>query len=119
VSVALNGATNVSVRVGGVVEDTIRNIERVYGGSGADTLTGDSLGNLLDGSGGNDLLRGGGGVDFLYGGAGVDVADYRDKAAAVVVTLNGEANAGVSWAGWRRTCCARSRACGAARQATG
>ena len=39
----LNGGHFVTVTVGGVAEDTIKNIENVYGGSGADTLTGDSL----------------------------------------------------------------------------
>ena len=32
VSVTLNGATNATVKVGGVAEDTIRNIENVIGG---------------------------------------------------------------------------------------
>ena len=34
--------------VGGVAEDTIRNIENVNGGSGNDTLTGDGLANVLE-----------------------------------------------------------------------
>ena len=66
----LNGATNATVTVGGVAEDTIRNIENVIGGSGNDTLTGDALANSFIGGAGNDLLKGGGGNDVLDGGAG-------------------------------------------------
>jgi len=93
VSVTLNGATNSSVTVNGVVEDTIRNIENVTGGSGTDTLTGDALANMLAGGADNDVLKGGLGADVLDGGAGVDMADYSDKTASVSVTLNGAANA--------------------------
>ncbi|MCW5737172.1 MAG: hypothetical protein KIS73_23805, partial [Enhydrobacter sp.] len=68
VSVTLNGATNVSVKVNGVAEDTIRNIENVIGGSGNDTLTGDALANRLEGGAGNDTLTGGAGKDeFVFG----------------------------------------------------
>ena len=69
--------------IGGVAEDTIRNIERVYGGSGDDTLTGDGKANLF---------HGGGGEDTLDGGGGSDIADYRDKTVAVAVTLKGASN---------------------------
>ena len=72
VSVTLNGATNAVVTVGGVAEDTIRNIENVQGGSGNDTLMGDGLANELRGLGGDDFLRGGGGNDVLVGGIGSD-----------------------------------------------
>ena len=70
--------------VGGVAHDTIRNIENVTGGSGNDTLTGDSLANIFKGGAGNDVLDGG--ADF-------DTADFSDKTTAVVVTLNGGTNA--------------------------
>ena len=85
--------------VGGVAEDTIRNIENVIGGSGNDTLTGDGLANALFGNGGNDILKGGGGNDVLDGGTGIDRADYSDKTAAVSVTLNGATNATVKVGG--------------------
>lgn len=97
--VTLAGAANASVKVGGIVEDTLRNIENVTGGSGDDTLVGDALGNSLFGLAGNDFLRGGGGKDVLDGGTGVDWADYSDKTSAVVVTLAGAANASVKMAG--------------------
>ncbi|MBY6243938.1 carbohydrate-binding domain-containing protein [Methylosinus sp. Sm6] len=90
VAVTLNGATSASVKIGGVAEDTIRNIENIYGGSGADTLIGDGLSNLL---------RGGAGADILDGGAGVDAADYSDKTSSVAVTLNGATNASVKIGG--------------------
>jgi Ca2+-binding RTX toxin-like protein len=83
VSVALNGATGTIVKVNGSNEDTSKNNENVLGGSGADTITGDSLANLV---------RGGGGKDVLNGSAGVDTADYSDKAAVVSLALNGSAS---------------------------
>jgi len=72
VIVTLSGATDATVTIGGVVEDTIRNIENVIGGAGADTLTGDDLPNALDGGAGNDTLAGGAGDDRLTGGVGAD-----------------------------------------------
>jgi Ca2+-binding RTX toxin-like protein len=100
VSVTLNGAANAIVMVGGVAEDTIRNIEYVQGGSGNDVLVGDGLVNELRGLGGNDILRGGGGNDVLDGGAGAaDLADYVDKAVSVSVALNGATNAVVTVGG--------------------
>jgi Ca2+-binding RTX toxin-like protein len=68
--------TNVAVTVdlgtnaasGGVVY----NVEKVVGGSGGDTLTGDALDNRLDGQGGNDTLNGGAGSDTVLGGDGDD-----------------------------------------------
>ncbi len=99
VAVTLNGAISASVTVGGVAEDLVRNVEHIYGGSGSDVLSGDALGNLLNGFFGNDILRGGAGKDALFGSAGIDMADYRDKAAAVVVTLNGGGQANVTVGG--------------------
>jgi Ca2+-binding RTX toxin-like protein len=90
VVVTLDGANNASVKVGGVSEDTIRKMENVYGGSGADVLAGDSAANVL---------RGGGGADTLDGGDGVDMADYREKTTAVVVTLSGATSARVTVGG--------------------
>lgn len=50
-------------------------IETVFGGDGADILTGDGLANRLFGGRGNDILAGGGGDDWLEGGAGDDWLD--------------------------------------------
>ena len=92
-AVTLNGATNATVTVGAVADDTLRNIENVMGGSGNDILTGDILANTFSGAAGNDLLKGGAGNDVLDGGTGIDTADFSDKTTAVVVTLNGATNA--------------------------
>jgi Ca2+-binding RTX toxin-like protein len=60
------------VKVGGVVEDRIVNIESIYGGSANDTLWGDGAANSLRGLAGGDRLAGFGANDTLTGGAGVD-----------------------------------------------
>jgi Ca2+-binding RTX toxin-like protein len=89
VSFTLNGATDSVVMVGGLVEDTIRNVERAYGGSAADTFVGDDQANYFISYAGDDLLKGGGGFDTLNGGVGLDVADYSEKLYSISVTLNG------------------------------
>ncbi|WP_457660487.1 calcium-binding protein [Sinorhizobium medicae] len=89
VLVQLNGANGATVFVGGVAEDTIRNVENIVGGSAGDTLTGDAAANKLSGARGNDWLMGGSGADILDGGEDSDTADYSDKQAAIVVALNG------------------------------
>jgi serralysin len=43
-------------------------VENAKGGSGADTITGNVVGNVLAGNGGNDIIRGGNGNDTLQGG---------------------------------------------------
>jgi Ca2+-binding RTX toxin-like protein len=83
------------VYVNGSIEDTIKNIENITGGSGADLLVGDALANTLLGNSGNDTLKGALGKDILDGGIGVDTADYSDKTTAVKVTLNGSSNVSV------------------------
>lgn len=86
----LNGSSDAIVSVGGIAEDTVRNIENLQGGSGNDVLVGDAGANELRGLDGNDVLKGGAGNDVLDGGVGrADWADYSDKAASVAVTLNG------------------------------
>ncbi len=98
VSVTLNGATAASVRVGASIQDTVKNIESLVGGSAADSLRGDTIANTLYGSGGtddlfgmggDDNLRGGAGVDDLDGGTGLDTADFADLFDSVVLTLRG------------------------------
>lgn len=99
VSVKLADGAKSSVKVGGIVEDTILNIENLNGGSGDDTLIGDGLSNSLLGLAGDDLLRGGHGNDVLDGGLGSDLADYSDKTVAVKATLAGVADATVKVGG--------------------
>ena len=90
VSVTWLGATNTTVTVGGVVEDTIRNIENVQGGSGNDVLVGDGQGNELRGLGGNDNLTGGAGDDMVDGGAGRDTAFFSGNYAQYSIVVSGQ-----------------------------
>ncbi|WP_330114233.1 peroxidase family protein [Pseudomonas sp. JS3066] len=53
--------------------DLLSGIESVVGGTGADTLTGDSLANQLAGGSGDDSLNAAAGADVLTGGAGRDL----------------------------------------------
>ena len=76
VTVMLNGSTFAQVKVGGAVEDTIRNIESIIGGAAGDMLTGDGLANTF---------RGSAGADVLDGALGLDTADYSEKTVTVVV----------------------------------
>ena len=99
VAVTLNGTVDAVVTIQGIVQDTLRNIENVTGGSGNDTLFGDAFANILSGGLGNDILRGGGGADTLQGGAGSDTADYTDKIVAISVTLAGDTAATVTVGG--------------------
>ena len=64
----LNGATAVQVTVGGLNPDSVRNVEGILGGSGNDTLTGDSFRNHFEGRVGADTLNGKLGKDMLIGG---------------------------------------------------
>jgi serralysin len=47
-------------------------IENAIGGSGSDTISGNSVGNTINGGLGNDAIFGGGGMDSLLGSAGND-----------------------------------------------
>jgi Ca2+-binding RTX toxin-like protein len=91
ISVDLDGTHPVTVKAGGVVEDTIKNIENVVGGSGNDRLTGDGNANRLDGGDGDDTIIGGSGPDTLLGGAGNDTV--RDTEGLIVAgdKINGGA----------------------------
>ena len=72
---------NVSIARGVVIENAI-------GGSGWDTLTGNSVANVLTGNGGNDLLIGNGGVDTLIGGLGND-RFFADQGDVIVELVGG------------------------------
>ncbi len=74
----LNGAVAVNVIVGGVTEDSIKNIENLIGGSALDTLTGDGLANILNGGveALADILRGGLGNDtYIINSAGDNIIE--------------------------------------------
>jgi Ca2+-binding RTX toxin-like protein len=80
VDVTLKGSIATTVKVDGVKEDTLKNVEGVTGGSAADRLIGDGRDNLFRGMGGKDVID---------GGAGTDLADFSDKTKKVVVALKG------------------------------
>ena len=81
----LNGAGNAIVTVGGVAEDTIRNIENMNGGTGADTLTGDGHDNYLPGGA---VAR-----TFSMAATASTRPTIATRPCAVVVTLNGALDA--------------------------
>lgn len=72
VEVTLKGNKSANVKVDGVTEDRVKNVENVTGGSAGDKLTGDKSANSLSGNDGADALKGGLGSDKLYGGFGAD-----------------------------------------------
>ena len=61
-------------------------IENATGGSGDDTLIGNSAANVLSGNGGLDNLMGRAGNDTLNGGGGFDTAVYTGNRADYTVT---------------------------------
>jgi len=77
---------NLTIGIGTVADDgaagehdnVFNDVERVYGGSGNDSITGSAGDNALFGNGGNDTLTGGGGVDALFGGDGNDTLRAKD-----------------------------------------
>jgi Ca2+-binding RTX toxin-like protein len=83
VKVTLNTSTAASVFINGIatanIEDSIKNIENLIGGSAGDTLTGDAAANTFRGNGGKDTMDGAGGSD---------TADFSDKMTKISVTLN-------------------------------
>ncbi len=64
-----DGASN-SLRGSGTF--TFEGIEDVFGGTGADTITGNDQDNYISGHSGNDTINGGAGDDTIAGGAGTD-----------------------------------------------
>jgi Ca2+-binding RTX toxin-like protein len=75
-NVTLNLNNQVVVGGSGTNTDVIAGIENFIGGSGNDTITGDSLSNALNGGAGSDTITGGTGADVLAGGLGADVFSY-------------------------------------------
>ena len=70
--VKLDGPNEVGVEVAGFVEDTIKNIENINGGSHNDKFVGDGYANQFVGNDGNDKLKGMNGNDVLIGLKGKD-----------------------------------------------
>jgi Ca2+-binding RTX toxin-like protein len=87
IAVTLSGSSYATVKVAGVAEDKIKNVENVTGALVADTITGDGLANTLDGRNGNDTLAGGKGDDTLIGSFGADTMDGGDGADLLVADV--------------------------------
>jgi Ca2+-binding RTX toxin-like protein len=117
--VVATGATGVTIdleseRIFGAGNDTLSGFENAAGGTGNDTILGDSNDNILEGrdgadtldgglgndtldggsgedcilgAGGNDTLFGSTGNDTLIGGDGNDFADFRGASAGVSANL--------------------------------
>ena len=116
-TVALNGSTLAIVSGSGSTDatsDTIVNVENFIGGSGNDTITGDTNNNTLTGGLGADIINGGGGNDTIFpvtsttiddaldvidGGAGSDTVNYSAYATNLTVTLSGSTPATVFGSG--------------------
>jgi Ca2+-binding RTX toxin-like protein len=75
VTATLNGANDGTASVNGAAIASLRSIENLRGGDGADVLTGDANANIIEGGLGDDALNGGAGVDTLAftGTAGITV----------------------------------------------
>jgi Ca2+-binding RTX toxin-like protein len=65
VTATLNGANDGTATVGGLAIATLRSIENLTGGAGADILTGDDNANVIEGGLGDDALTGGAGIDTV------------------------------------------------------
>jgi len=69
----------------GYGKDTLKDIENLTGGAGADKFTGSKVANILNGNAGNDTLAGGLGNDKLTGGSQADAFVFN-------TTLNAKSN---------------------------
>lgn len=78
ITVQLNNFNELVVSKGNGQQDTLRQIEVVVGGAGADVITGSAA---------DETIRGNGGVDTLDGGAGFDTVDYSTNTTALTINL--------------------------------
>lgn len=94
--VTVNLALTTSQNTVSAGNDTLVDINAIYGSSHSDTLSGNVRDNRLFGGLGNDILSGGDGNDSLdgregndtlNGGNGIDTADYSNETAGVSVYL--------------------------------
>lgn len=80
ITLTLTAGVAATATIGAAGEDSLKNVENVYGSSVADSLKGDNF---------NNLFRGGGGKDTMDGATGTsDTADYGEKTQKVTVTLS-------------------------------
>ena len=80
-TVVLNGSTLAIVSGSGSTDatsDTIVNVENFIGGSGNDTITGDTNNNTLTGGLGADIINGGGGNDTIFPATSTAIDDAPD-----------------------------------------
>jgi Ca2+-binding RTX toxin-like protein len=70
--VTVNLSIKTQQDTGGGGKDTLSSIERLYGGSAGDTLTGTTGNNDILGNDGDDVIDGLAGTDRIYGGNGKD-----------------------------------------------
>ena len=102
-SVIYGGAVAVKVTINGLADDgavgegdlVADDVEAIYTGDGADSLTGTQRDELLDGGAGDDDLEGGDGEDTLIGGAGDDRINAADGGVDVVDCGDGADTASV------------------------
>ncbi len=87
VSVSLFGGSAVN---GDAEGDVFANFENLEGGSGNDTLSGNTTANILNGMGGSDTLNGGSGVDLLRGEAGMDTLNGGNDNDTLVGGADGD-----------------------------
>ena len=92
VNVTLDDAANDGP--GGKFQHVGIGIENIVGGHEHDTLVGNNGPNRINGSIGDDYLDGRLGKDELIGWSGTDRVTYQFRTAAVVVSLDGQANDG-------------------------
>lgn len=93
------GAVNVNLTTGiatGQGVDTLISIEKVFGSSFADVITGNALANRLEGGDGDDFFFASPGHDEIIGGAGSDTLSYATVSGAVTAQLGG----GSGFGGW-------------------
>jgi RHS repeat-associated protein len=86
-SSGITGNLTTGVVTGGAGNDTLSNIERLYGSAYADTLTGSAAANIINGNNGDDVIDGGDGNDTLNGGSNTDTVSYASASAYVTVSL--------------------------------
>ena len=65
----------------------------IAGNNGNDTLTGGPGNDVLSGNDGADTMDGGVGNDLITGGASIDTTNYSNRATAIRVSINNNADA--------------------------
>ncbi|CAO4163445.1 DUF642 domain-containing protein [Methylorubrum populi] len=73
---------------GGAAGDTFNSIENLFGSAYDDALIGTFLANRLWGGTGSDTIEGAGGADTLDGGNGIDTVSYAGSVVGVTVDLS-------------------------------